>query len=619
MNIYFPHETQRPIQEELIRDVLAQLDSKSHLIAHAPTGLGKTAATLSPALTYTLKNNLKIFFLTSRHTQHHIAIETLKKIKKKFKLDFVATSIVGKRSMCLQPGIDRLSSSEFSDYCKKLREEGICEYYVKTKKNDGRKTVLAKKVLKDLKSSSPNNAEEIIEICHKNKLCPYELAAFLSKEATVIVCDYYYVFNPIISENFFSKAEVDIEKTIVIIDEGHNLPSRMRELMSNNLSDYLIDLAIKEADKYKVSPTLLIELEGVLNKITQGLTKERLVSKDTFYKEVDKIKDYFTLTMELEQNADLVRENRKKSFIGSVSKFLTSWSGADEGYIRFIQKEYTAKGPVNTLYYKCLDPSIITAKIISKCHSAILMSGTLTPTFMYKDLLKFPANTLEKEYQSPFPNKNRLTLIVPKTTTKYSLRSEDQYKKIADELSKITKNVPGNTAVFFPSYALRDSVRKYFETQTNKTVFCEMPRMTKSDKEEFLERFKSYKNSGAVLLAVTSGSFGEGVDLPGDLLKAVVIVGLPLGMPNLETKELINYYNKNYGRGWDYGYVLPAITRTLQNAGRCIRTETDRGLIVFLDERYSWPMYFKCFPADWNLKIKTDPEKIIQEFFTQSN
>ena len=142
----------------------------------------------------------------------------------------------------------------------------------------------------------------------------------------------------------------------------------------------------------------------------------------------------------------------------------------------------------------------------------------------------------------------------------------------------------------------------------------EKQRLSKDEKESILEKFKRNKEEGSVLLAVSSGSFGEGIDLPGDFLKAVVIVGLPLEKPDLETKELIDYYEDKFGRGFEYGYIFPAITKCLQNAGRCIRSETDKGVIVFLDERYAWPNYKKCF-ADTDIKITTNYEKEIKEFF----
>jgi DNA excision repair protein ERCC-2 len=242
------------------------------------------------------------------------------------------------------------------------------------------------------------------------------------------------------------------------------------------------------------------------------------------------------------------------------------------------------------------------------------MSGTLLPTSMYKELLGVE-KCQEVVFKDPFPKGNRLNLIVPKTTTKFTSRSEDQFKDIAKALSEMVNIIPGNIAVFFPSYYLRDMVKKHFDSLSEKTVFSENPELTKEGKQELLDAFKGYKDIGAVLLAAASGSFGEGIDLPGDLLKAVIVVGLPLNTPDLETKELINYFDKKFKKGWDYGYLFPAFNKTLQNAGRCIRSETDKGVIIFLDERYAWPNYKRCFPEDWDLVISTDYKEKIKGFF----
>jgi len=206
-------------------------------------------------------------------------------------------------------------------------------------------------------------------------------------------------------------------------------------------------------------------------------------------------------------------------------------------------------------------------------------------------------------------------MIVPETTTKYSKRSETEYKKIAETCNRIVSKVPGNAALFFPSYFLRDKVYKYFYELCKKEKILEKPALSNKEKHDMLEKFKSHKDPGAVLLAASAGSFGEGIDLPGDYLKTVVIIGLPLEKPNLETKELIDYYQEKYGKGMEYGYIFPAITKCLQNAGRCIRSETDRGVIVLLDERFAWKNYYDCFPKDMDFKISKVYSERIERFF----
>ena len=193
------------------------------------------------------------------------------------------------------------------------------------------------------------------------------------------------------------------------------------------------------------------------------------------------------------------------------------------------------------------------------------------------------------------------------------------WETIAKKSADITNTIPGNSIIFFPSYYVLEQVYDFFRDKSTKTMFIEDSELSKEQRGDLLERFKEYKDRGAILLAVAGGSFAEGVDLPGDLLKCVIVVGLPLAKPDLETQELINYYDKRFARGWDYGYTIPALIKTLQSAGRCIRSETDRGVVIFMDERYVWQNYKKCFSPDMNIRIEKNPLTLIQKFFEQED
>ena len=618
-NVYFPYECMRESQKELIHDILTAISERKHLIAHAPTGLGKTVAALAPAIALAEQKGLTVIFLTSRHTQHRLAIDTARAIKDRFGLSFAGVSMLGKRWMCAQSGIEGLSSSDFSDYCSLLRNDGQCEFYINTRPPEEALSVEAQALTENLCTQSPLQAEEFVQIAASKHLCPYEIGLALSSSSRVIITDYYYVFHPTISEHFLTKINKPMDEILLVIDEGHNLPGRMRELLSSSLTTQTISFARKEAEKYGCNEAIVVlaEIEAVLWNLLGNDQDERLITKEEFLALIDRIKPCQEIISMFDDFAEDVRKIQKRSSLATISAFLEEWIGQEEGFVRFCRKSKSKREQeIRGIYYNCLDPSVATKDIISKSYATILMSGTLTPTAMYSDILGFePKRTNQKEYASPFDEVNRLALIVPKTTTKFSKRSEGQFMQIATECARICNAIPGNVAVFFPSYFVRDAVQTHFSTACRKTQFFEDPGMSKQDRDELLERFKSYKNTGAVLLAVASGSFGEGIDLPGDFLKGVVIVGLPLSKPDLETNALIAYYDKKFGKGWEYGYTLPAMTRTLQNAGRCIRTEKDRGVIVFLDERYSYPNYIKCFPQTWNLKIKADHIGEIEGFF----
>ena len=618
-DLFFPHEKVRAIQSQLINEVDKCIKNKNNLIVHAPTGLGKTAAVLPSALSHSLKSKLTVFFLTSRHTQHKIAIDTLKKIKHVHNIDFTAVDLIGKKHMCVVPSIDSLHSYDFAEYCKNRKEEKKCEFYnnIKSRGKEQKLSKKTEKVLKILKKEMPLNVEEVIRICAEEKLCPYEISMLLAKEASVIICDYYYLFSPSIRETFFQRTNKELENSIMIIDEGHNLPKRIIDLLTQKISTINLSRAVNESRKFGFHEAAdqLKAIKEILEQLAPEERDEKLVKKEEFTNKVKLVDDYENIIGTLEFAAEDIRQKQNRSYLGSIAQFLIAWQGEDNAFARILSKILSRNETIISLSYKCLDPSLRTKEIVNKAYSTILMSGTLTPTSMYQDILGFEKNnTIEKEYPSPFPSKNKLTMIVPETTTKFTKRSPDEYKKIAKIAAKIINMTPGNSAVFFPSYRLRDDVFMYLDPLCKKTIFLEKQNMNKSEKQELLERFKSYKEIGATLLAVASANFAEGIDLP-NILKSVIVVGLPLQKPNLETGKIIDYYDKKFGKGWDYGYIFPAITKCLQSAGRCIRSETDRGVIVFLDERFAWQNYLKCFPPDSDIKITKLYEDRIKEFF----
>lgn len=611
--ILFPFENMRKSQDLFIDDFIKALNSNKHFLMHAPTGLGKTAI-LGPVLAYALKNKKIIFFITPIHTQHRIAIDILRKIKGRYDKDFIAVDLIGKKWMCLQPNISNLFSSEFSDYCNNMVEKGLCEFHSRIK-NKFMVTVEAKQVLRKLEILNPLDVEKLCEICASKKLCPFEISCLLAKKAVVIIADYYHALSKPIRDSILQKIGKQLSDAVVIVDEAHNLVHKTRDLLTVNLSTFTLELAAREAMKFgygnmvKKLKELFLILEKFAKEKIDLETPEALIARNEF---IARIKDYDLLKLRLRMVAEYILEKKKRSFCNPVYKFLEAWLGPDEGFARILSRVYIKGKPYVNLSYRCLDPSFILAQLAAEARIAC-MSGTLTPTSMYRDLFGFDA--VLKEYNDPFPKENRLNLIVPKTTTQYSKRGPEMYHKIAVLTSKLANAIPGNSAIFFPSYKLRDDVYEYFSTLCEKTIVLEQHSMSKKERNNLLEKFKRYKDEGAVLLGCISGSFAEGIDLKGDFLKGVIVVGLPLSKPDLETDELIKYYDKKFGKGRHYGYVYPAMLKTIQGAGRCIRSEEDIGVIVFLDERYIWKNYYKCFPADWNLKITERPVHLIEEFF----
>ncbi len=614
--ILFPHPEIRQTQSELIEAVVSCLKKRQNLIAHAPTGLGKTAATIPATLSFAIANNLTVFFLTSRHTQHRLAIETIAMIKKRHKKNIVAADIIGKKWMCIQPAVEVLFSGEFSDYCKKLREDKKCDFYLNVKK-ESKLTKKAERFLDSLKQQSPLSTEALVRICKKEKMCPYEMVILLSRESQIIVADYNHIFDPSIRNAFLLKTNKKLEESIVIVDEAHNLAKRVRETLTTRLTSVMLKRALKEAEK----DNFLEQKEIIrnLNRIFEGLSDDMGGHKtEKFVNKEDLLGDeeYSEIIESLESAGDEIRKKQRQSYLSSIAYFLEHWKEDWEGFARILAVRQSEKNSILELSYRCLDPSPVTKEVNQTAYSVMIMSGTLTPTFMYKDILGFE-EAVEKEFENPFPTSNRLNLIIPETTTKYTRRNSAEYKNIAAKIIELSEHIPGNIIVFFPSYFLRNNVFMFLDGKTSKRLLLEKRNLTKEEKNGLLEEFKKEKKNGAVLLAVASGNFGEGVDLPGDFLRAVIVVGLPLERPSLEIKKLIDYYDRKFGKGWDYAYLYPAIIRVLQNAGRCIRSETDKGVIIFLDERFAWENYYRCFPPDYDVKITKLYQKKIKEFFSR--
>jgi len=627
MDFHFPFAETRNFQEEFMSQVYSTLDKGGQMLVHAPTGIGKTAAVLSPAITYITKKDKKkvIFFLTSRNTQHLIAVETLKQIKNKFDLSFVTVDLVGKKGMCNQPGVHLLSAGEFNEYCKDVREKGKCEFYTNLKFKNKPSPRLVNVITK-LKAESPMHVEEINSTCKNSDLCSYEVACQMGKDAQVIIADYNFVMHPHIRDSLLRRINKNMEDLIVIFDEAHNIPSRARDILTAKINTYILDSAAKEARLFRYDEMAedIIAIKNILIELNREKVPidkhEATISKDEFFKKVEAIGNYEEIMGNFEFIGEQVLESKRRSFCASLASFMEHWIGPNEGFTRIINKSFSKnKKIVIEIHYRCLDPSLVMKSVIDQAHAVVTMSGTLTPIDMYSNLLGFdPDNTLQVEYKDPFPPENRLNLVVPGTSTKFKSRSELMYNLIAKKCAEVTNKVPGNAVIFFPSYYLRDQIFEYLRDKSDKTMFLEDTEYTKEQRGDLLEKFKEYKDQGAILLGVSGGSFSEGIDLPGDLLHAVIVVGVPLAKPDLETQELITYYDKRFGRGWDYGYVFPAIIKILQSAGRCIRSETDRGVVVFMDDRYTWQSYRRCFPSEMIMSTKNDPGPSISSFFNGS-
>jgi len=605
----FPFPEVRQKQDQLIEKVEEAVENKGSLVAHAPTGLGKTAGSITPALEYAKKNDKTVFFVTPRHSQHQIAIETVRKINERHNAGIKSVDVIGKSHLC--EGETGLRGSEGPE----------CPRHSQTFKESRELTDKAKQRIAQF-SNQDLTAEQVKKRCRD--VCPYQILMHMISSADLVVADYFHIFHPGVREIVLEKSGLQLEDVVVIVDEAHNLPSRTRSLFSSSVTVSNLKKAKTEAETFGFyqEERFLEQLQRKVQKIARdklGQTShEEKLEKQELKEVIETFYSYDDLIVDLENIAEEVEEEQERSYCAGIAEFLDFWNGGDEGFVRCIKRTRTSGGSREIrINYSCLDPQFSTKEPLNESHASILMSGTLTPQEMYVDLTGLKQEKTERvSFSSPFPEENELNLVIPTLTTKYEERDDSMKQKYAWYLSKSFEAVDGNCGVFFPSYAFMHQIKELLEPKTDRKIFVEDRAMDKEGKQEMLNDFAERKDEkDAVLFGVAAGSFGEGVDYPGEIMKAVFVVGLPLQRPDLETKELIDYYDTLFGKGWDYGYSYPAMNRAIQAAGRCIRSKTDRGVVVYMDERYDWSNYRKVLPPGKRLKSTRAPWKEIEEFF----
>jgi DNA excision repair protein ERCC-2 len=628
--IYFRHDQFRKGQKEIIIDILESLENKKNFLFHAPTGTGKTDASLSACISYALENNKKILFLTPKTSQHKIAIETIREINTKYNLKIKTIDFVGKKNLCIEPGISQIKSG-FYEICKNAIENKQCPFYLNTKPvNKTEKEITEQLIERENRGITILTSENSKNISFEFKnlqgkpmpLCPYEFSKIFAKNCQIIIADYYHLFSKKISSSFLAETNIDIKDCIVIVDEAHNLENRLINLLSKSLNTNIINRAIKEAEEIGSKETVIF-LEDFLRNI-ENKAKEKFINKKNIYEKEEFLKENELIDEKYIKNIDQIilkieddgveyieKKKEIRSSLVNVALFLEGWfliKGDD--FVKYIKIENN----IITIKNNAMDVSKITKEVFSNCYSSILMSGTLTPLNMYQEIYGLTDNSIIKEYMSPFLKENRLDLLVNNVTTKFTERNNLQYEKIGKITSAIVNSIPGNTVVFFPSFEILRDVEKHIKT--NKQKIFQEEESTTNDFEEMILKFKNNsKLLGACLFAVMGGKASEGIDLPGDFLMGAVIIGIPLSKMEIYTRSRIEYYEKKYRKGWEYAYIQPAIQKVIQSAGRVIRTEKDKGVVVYLDSRYEWGNYRKHMPKTIIFKKTNTPHIEISDFF----
>jgi len=630
MNL-FPYKP-RKNQTAIIQTIQKILRDGENLVFESGTGSGKTICTLTATLEYALENNKKIIYTTRTNAQQRQVILELRQIRnknKKIKDEVFGVGMQGRTNTCIlarkNSELSVGTSEELSRFCSNIKkktksndkEEG-CIYY----KNflDKEKVEQATQWFKD----NLPTAEEFIKYCERRKLCPYEINKLLMRESKIVVVPYIYVFDLMIRNMLFDSLAVSEDDMILVVDEAHNLPDYIRDLYSIQLSMFMLNSCVYEAEKYgdptiiegrlkvsefcKVLSDIIRDLRDtyVYRILENGIRREHIKNNDAFipsHEFDEEILSRLKITSKRLHDiiGDLMAYGEKiqeycqkegklpRSYLHKLGLFLDMWFSLErDQYAKLIVDSNDGKNPRVESF--CLDPSI-GAKIIHDFHSSIHMSGTLEPLEEYRDSLGLPENTELVSYHSPFPRENRKILFVKDVSTKYDEITKDKKNidRMSNYISSICNSFPKNTIVFFPSFNMMlQFKRNNYLSNIDRYIYFEEQKMSQSALMELISDFKQHgaqDNDTAALFSVMGGRISEGMDFPAEQLEIAVIVGIPYPKPTARQRGLQHYYDMKFRKGWEYTVEAPAARKMLQSIGRLIRDESDRGIAVILDRR----------------------------------
>ena len=595
---YFPYEY-RPGQKELISFIDRTVRDRRCAVIEAGTGTGKTITSLCGTLGYAKDHDMKVIYLTRTKSQQKQVIRESTAIGK----GILCVAVQGRSAascpmMRDDPDLASGNAEEISKLCSvyKRKKDGACHcnFYSNLEATDVDQWV-------DLIRREHPDPEDFSRMCEDAGVCPYELMKLILPYADVIAVPYPFVFMPMVLDRFVDWMGVPLSRTILIVDEAHNLPDYLRDVQTFEYGERAMDLAAKEAKEHGdfvlQEGITVTDLVAVMKEILAAAQREYLIDEDgmlpPYYLEDELMSrlGVSSITISrmckaMEEIGDGIMEKKKerhklpRSYIHSMSRFIRAWIDGDEdNYVRLVIKEGD-----NALFQAyCMDPSGASEPLID-CFSSIHMSGTLQPLDAYVSELGLDrVDTLCLD--GIFPKENLLILYTDKVSMKYEEREiEQNYNDLMELVVDTINAVRVNTAVFFPSYSFMDKmIDDGLVRRLNRDVSYEQRGMSQPD---LMSMFNSFKNSeGGVLFCVTGGRISEGLDFPDKALEMAIIIGIPYPKPTAKLRAMRRYYDIRFGDGIRYTSTIPTVRKMRQSIGRLIRSETDRGVAVIMDRR----------------------------------
>lgn len=565
----FPFSNAREGQMELIDFTKQAIESADSRFAEASTGIGKTMATIFSTLSYLKEDKLdKVFYLCPKNTNFDNAAKALEILNKEgYLLSY--TEIRARSKMCPY----KLEKACNPDDCPLT-----VGYYSKLKD-----------VLRDcLVHENLLNSEIIDKYAKKYDVCPFELSLDFSVYTDFVVCDYNYAFHPISYLRRFFEVPDKTYRIFALVDEAHNLIDRARDMFTVTFSEEDYKNLKKELKGYR-NP----EINKILRKINQDLRLfkqfefsdqpiilEQLDSK--FIQHITKLRSEINV---LETDNPKLKLKKGKDFLIDLYKFIVINDLLNDGFKIILDNKYDNL----TIKLFCIDPSSFVNKSLFHFLGTLFFSATLTPIdyFQKVNLNRDGFKTIS--LPSPFNPNNFFLIINDNISIKYKDRDKT-LEEVVKEINIFVSKKVGNYLIFVPSFEYSRKIEKCF-INDNRFVF-QTATMTNKDKDEFLANFKENPQESRIGVCVISGSFAESIDLTGDRLIGVVVVGVGLPQVNFENNLVKDFYIQKEMNGYEFAYMNPGINKVLQALGRVIRTQNDKGSALIIDSRYGQSHYF---------------------------
>lgn len=570
MNIeeIWPYKVWRHGQFEIARRTYEAISRGECLLINYPTGAGKTAAVLAGAIPAAMSEKARIIFLVRTKTQFQAPLRELRLMTQRHALD--AVFLRSKRDLCLIKGVSLLPYDEFIRFCSELTSNGLCPYYRAAKRAEIAMTGIL-------------SCKEVLTKSVEVGACPYEVARASLKNSQIIVAAYNYIFDQDLRRIFLADACLRLEDAVLIVDEAHNIPYSLVNLLSRQISEKAVKAARREVRHFLPEP-YRSSLEKELTILLAWFRKLRtIVAKSGGELEIE-----FSDIVAIASNAAVMKEVvpliesrlNHVSYLRNVASFLSSISVHKVGYSTVASMD---EGEL-TLKHLCIHPAKEVSPVFAKAKSVILMSGTLPPRDYLVSMVGLEEERVnEVRFQISWASNVRAT-VLSGISSRYLERSSVMYKSMGRVIDELYENLKyGVALVVVPSYSMAKTLRAHLHSEP---IFVEKETTKLND---VLALVKGKEK--LLIICAAWGKLVEGVELKlnnTSLVKLVVIAGLPVPQPSIINKKLAEIAKYKLGdseTAWRLVFMVPAAVKVAQAIGRGIRSELDKVAVAILDER----------------------------------